>query len=89
MSVNLRRRPVGPQGYKTALRCDRCGQPARWCDRVVSPCCVLGEALCDRCEASRSQLILDQDTFWSEVRADARWLYQKSISRFIDKDDQK
>lgn len=33
------------------LTCDICGKPAKWYDRTFSTSYVLGEALCDECDA--------------------------------------
>jgi hypothetical protein len=73
--MGLRRRPADAR----QLRCDNCGQPAAWRSRVVSACCLLGEALCDRCEnrGQHAQWWAQDDSFWRELAADASWLLRE------------
>lgn len=70
--MGLRRRSLGA----VVLRCDRCGQPAIWRDRVVTSCCMLGEALCDSCESSglHSKWWKQEDSYWRDLRDDLVWL---------------
>jgi hypothetical protein len=73
--MGLRRRPAGT----TQLRCDTCGQPAVWRNRVVSTCCLLGEVLCDTCEdkGQYTQWWSQNDNFWRELAADGSWLLRE------------
>jgi hypothetical protein len=61
------RRGIGSETFGTQLRCDVCGRPAVWRDRVTTPCCLYGEALCDRCEAKRWVRQANSDEFWADV----------------------
>ena len=40
-----------PRPIRGDLTCEICGKPARWYDRVFSSTYVLGEALCEECNA--------------------------------------
>ena len=61
------RRPMGSDAFSTRLRCDACGRPAVWRDRVITACCLYGEALCDRCEAKRLAWQTRTDNFWADI----------------------
>jgi len=78
--MSLKRKPV----HNQSLRCDQCGQPALWRDRVVTSCCVLGEALCNTCESKSSAAAWwsRDDNFWREVAADVVWLWCSLTARF-------
>jgi hypothetical protein len=75
--MSLRKKSIGA----IALRCDRCGQPAAWRDRVVSSCCMLGEALCDSCENSGlySKWWNQEDSYWRDLAEDCVWLLRLLI----------
>ena len=61
------RRRIGSESFSTQLRCDACGRPAVWRDRVITACCLYGEVLCDRCEAKRLVRQTQKDNFWADI----------------------
>lgn len=75
--MSIRRRTLGPGEFVEQPRCDVCGKPAIWRDRVITLCCVLGEATCDECENKASSWQSGKEDFWGDVAGDMKWLFGK------------
>lgn len=58
------------------MRCDVCGGPGQWRVRVVTACCMLGEATCDSCEDKRTSLRIGDGVLWRGLRRGASWLWR-------------
>lgn len=79
------RRPLGTDTLGTQVRCDVCGRPAAWRDRVYTACCIYGEVLCDRCEGKRLARQAYGDDFWEDIVDFASWPFRRLMGALINK----
>lgn len=77
-TMGIRRR-IGSDTFGTQLGCDVCGRPAVWRDRVITPCCLYGEVLCDQCESKRLARLANADDFWAGIVDVISWPFHAII----------
>ena len=75
--MGIRRLQAGSGGLGAQARCDVCGAPAQWRDRVITACCIYGESLCDRCESKRRSWKRDEGSLLADLTDLASWLSQE------------
>jgi len=79
-TMGIRRR-ISSDTFGTRLSCDICGRPAVWRDRVITPCCLYGEVLCDQCEGKRLARQANGDDFWADIVDFISWPFRALIGR--------
>jgi len=80
-----RTRPLGPDTLGKQVRCDVCGRPAAWRDRVYTACCIYGEVLCDRCEGKRLARQAYGDDFWEDIVDFVLWPFRRVMGALINR----